>query len=121
MSAGKFDITVEQGATFSLPLVFNNEDGTPMDVSLWQFAGQIKDNYSDPTALVSFSFTAGSTTNMISVTIPAASTAMIPVDLTTNFQVKPTLYCYDIKALLPDTTVMRVMEGAVKLIPAVTV
>lgn len=120
MSAGKLDITVEQGASFSLPITFTNSDGTPLDVSAWVFTGQIRATYSSATSIQALAFVDGVSTNVVIAGITAANTALIPVNPTTSFEITPTLYCYDIDALLPDTTVMRVLQGAALISPRVT-
>jgi hypothetical protein len=120
MSAALFPITIEQGVTFTLPLSFTL-DGAPLDVSTWTFEGQIRSDYSDPTILASFVFTAGLSSNEVTASITAANTALIPVNPATNFEVTPTLYCYDIIATLPDhVTVTRYMYGPVVVSPEVT-
>jgi hypothetical protein len=122
MAAGKFDITIEQGATYSLPLTFTNSDGTIIDVSGWTFTGQVKANYSSLAPLASFTFTKDNTIlNQVIATMSATVTSTLSINNTTMYNVKSTPACYDIKALLPDAvTVKRVIEGDAFISPAVT-
>lgn len=120
MGAAKLDITIEQGVTFRQVLTFTNEDGTPIDVSGWIFSGQIRSTYSSSTVIRAFTFTAGTDTNQKIVSITAANAALITVDATTNYRLKETYYTYNIIATKPDTSVLRILEGAAIISPTVT-
>jgi hypothetical protein len=127
MSAASVDLTIEQGATFVVALNFNGPEdqdgdtGTPIDVSEWVFAGQIKSNYSSPIDIQDFTFNVGLETNQILMSLTAAQTAALPVRSTQNYQITPSFYSYDVFATRPDTTVLKIIFGSIILIPQVTV
>lgn len=120
MAAGTLDIRIEQGTSFQQTLTFNDEAGEPIDVSTWIFAGQIRATYSSSSVIKPFVFIPGGDTNQVIMSMTAANTALIPVDPTNNFKIKPTYYCYDIIVTKLDMTVDRILEGAAIIIPTVT-
>lgn len=125
MSAGQLDITIEQGATFQLPLTFTNQcvdgvPGTPIDVSAWTFSGQVRSNYSSSIVVATFIFSAGLSTNVVIVSLTKSVTALIPINTAINPLLTSTQYIYDITATKADATVQRVLEGSAFISPAVT-
>lgn len=43
MSAGRYDIVLEQGTTFDLPINYSNPDGTSIDLSGYQARMQVRE------------------------------------------------------------------------------
>lgn len=120
MAAASLDITVEQGATFSMQLTFNDATPLPIDVSAWTFTGQIRTKYDAPAIIASFTFTAGVSSNQKIVTLTDIVTEGIPVAPASNYKSKPTFYAYDIFAALPGGVADKILTGTASVVPAVT-
>lgn len=120
MAAGSLDITVEQGATYSLSLTFLDSDSAPVNVSTWEFRGQIRSAYDDSDIIAAFTFTAGSASNIVVVSLTDTVTSAIPVDASSGPKKKNKKYAYDIEAEKPDGSVVRVVQGVASVSPEVT-
>lgn len=114
MRAGKFDITVEQGATFSLAVQPKNQDGTALDLTGATIKAQIKKTYSESSPVASFEFSI--TSNVITLTMSAENTSLLPVDPASDFQIKPTRFMWFLEVALADRTI-RLLEGVCSVIP----
>jgi hypothetical protein len=118
MAAAKYNITVEQGATFNLLLTIKSPGvtPTPIDITTWLFAGQIRKSPTDATVLADFTFTIQnqiSNTGEVLVSLTDADTSAIPADgPITNL-------VYDIEATV-GSTVTRLIQGSVLLSAEVT-
>jgi hypothetical protein len=47
MAAGKYNFTIEQGATTKFEVQYNDDDGTPIDLTSYQGRMQIRSDYAD--------------------------------------------------------------------------
>lgn len=129
MSSATVPLRIEQGATFEFGLGFNeakNSDGSqgdPIDISTWVFVGQIRSSYSSPLDVQDFTFAAGAETNQVIISIPAASTALMPALPANSNSLDASPYAYDIFATLPDAggKVLKILQGPVNVVPRVTV
>jgi hypothetical protein len=115
MAAGRYNITVEKGATFRLQLAYKDSTGTPFDLTGWIARMQIRAHQRDTTTLVSLTsggggITVGTTDGLITVEIAAAVTAAIV----------PRTGVYDLEVESPTGFVARVLEGSVDFKPEVT-
>lgn len=121
MSAGQYDITVEQGATFEETLSITDEDGDPVDLSGMTARAQIRKTYSDPTVIASFVATVETpaTDGIVTMKMTAANTALLPVASATGYLKVPTNYVYDLE-LVDGVTVTRLIEGTCAVSPEVT-
>lgn len=126
MAAAQTNLSIEQGATFTMALNFNqpnNPDGSqgdPIDVSGWTFKGSIRASYTSPTDLQDFSFDEGLTTNQIIVSISADDTALLPVLPVQNYSLNPSGLAFDIFASVGGGTVLKIMQGEAQITPRVT-
>jgi hypothetical protein len=76
---GALDITIYQGADWTLPLTWLDDDGDPYDLSGWDFRVQIRDTQND-VLLAELStgngkIVVGSTSPNITLALPHAETA----------------------------------------------
>lgn len=110
----KYDIEVNQFATFKLPLSFTDATGIPLDISAWSFTGSIRPTFTDP-PLMNFT---------ISVISLASASIMLRLDPSQTSQLENPKYLYDVIAYNvtpnPDE-VYRMIEGKVKVNPGVTI
>lgn len=127
MPAARYDITVEQGATFELPLSLQSESSSvdptlvPMDLSGYTGRAQIRELYHATNVLtdllVEFSSYSGSgelvgtsaSSGSIMLSLTAAQTARIPA----------VRAVWDLKIYLGATEI-RVLEGDAWIRPSVT-
>ena len=120
MPAGRYDITIEQGATFTLPVSYKNSAGSVVNLSSGYSARmRIKESVGgtllastesgDSTgATISVSLAASG--NNITITMTAANTAALTFDHAV----------YDFE-LISGSVVDRIIEGRVSLKKEVTV
>lgn len=120
MAAAKYDITIEQGATFSLPLVIKNSDGTYFDLTNWVPRGQIRKYVKSTIVIIGFSFSIiDAVGGSMVVSLTAAQTATISSgSVSTDAQSK---YVYDVELVYTSgEPVKRLLQGTVYISPEVT-
>lgn len=115
MTAETHNITIEQGATFRLSLIWNDAAGDPINLTGYTARMQVRRKHSsaDP-ALLSFTTEDGSITLGGSAgTVTVVGLATLTDDLTIKSGV------YDLE-LVNGAEVTRLIEGAVTITPEVT-
>jgi hypothetical protein len=112
MSAGAYDIEVEQGVDRTIAITLKDQStGLAINVTGWTFQMQIREKYSSTTVLYS------PTINIVSAV--AGQIAIVMTDTATSaLPVKALVY--DLEALRPDTTRIRILKGACIVDPEVT-
>lgn len=115
MAAARKNLVIEQGATFTLDMVYRQSNGTPVNLTGYSARMQIRLRHESPTALLSFttqggSIVLGGALGTIVVTATATQTAALPARSAV----------YDLELVAPDTTVTRLMQGSVTITPEVT-
>lgn len=116
MAAGRYDITIEQGATFSLPISYKDSTGSVVDLvggNGYTARMMIKES-AGGTAIISLTNSSGITLaasgNNIVIEISATDTAAMDFDNAV----------YDLE-IVSGAEVTRVLEGKVKLSREITV
>ena len=109
MSAGKYNIKIDQGSDFSLQLTVQ-EDGSAKSLSGFSVRGQVRPTKDSSTLTASF-------TTAITNASGGIFTVSLPFATTTNMAVGQ--YFYDIE-LFTGSTVQRLIEGLVTVSPEVT-
>lgn len=121
MAAGVYDIYIEQGATFSLTTTIKDKNGVPIDLTGSTFAGKIRAYPASLTVIAVLVCTPNlANPGELDIVISAANTALIPAPNTADIPQELTQYFYDINWTKPDTTVSRLLMGAVNVSPEVT-
>ena len=131
MSASNVDLLIEQGATFERTITISDANCVPMDITGWEFRGQIRRTYSDTTVLASFSFTIQDQVTkpgQVLMFMSATTTAAIPVNPASDSStscistpnLKPTNYVYDVEAETSSDFVYRILQGLAIVSPDVT-
>jgi hypothetical protein len=120
MAAGRYDFTIEQGATFSRQVTWQNENGSAVNLTGYTISGKIKRKSSDVQPLISFTCTVtNASSGIFTFSLTAAQSATLPT-AHSHLPEKQLLECvYDIEAT-SGGTVYRVLEGIVKISPEVT-
>ena len=115
MAAGRYDITIEQGATFSLPISYKDSTGSVVDLVAgdgYTARRMIKES-AGGTSIISLTNSSGITLaasgNNIVIEISATDTAAMDFDNAV----------YDLE-IVSGTEVTRVLEGKVKLSREIT-
>jgi hypothetical protein len=126
MPAGKYDITIDQGATFELPLTLqvplSVSDPTlvPMDLTGYTCRAQIRDFYNNPSVLAEFGVNFGSSSSGV-VTGSAGSSGSVVLSLTAS-QTASMPYIravWDMKLYIGASEI-RILQGDAWIRPAVT-
>lgn len=116
MTAGVHNFTIEQGADFSLPLLYQDENGNPIDLTGWSADMMIRTTVDSPTPLISLSSSLGG-----GITLGGpAGTIVISIDETTTQQFAGGIAVYDLLLLNSLGKHERTLQGQVFISPAVT-
>lgn len=112
--AATHDIEIEQGANFILSLVWNQSNGSPVDLTNYTARMQVRKSKGSATAELDIStsdyITLGDALGTIDINVPAAVTAAL------NF----TSGVYDLELVAGNGNVYRFLEGCVELSKEVT-
>jgi len=115
MGAGRYDFTIEQGATFKRIMTWKDSSGNPIDLTGYQARMQIRPAKDSPGVILTLDTDAnggialGGNNGRITIEISAARTASL--DFKTAV--------YDLE-LEKDGNVVRLLEGSVTLSKEVT-
>lgn len=111
MPAAKYDITIEQGAAFALPLRFVSGAAVPESIAGTEVFGQIRADYDDEDVLAEFSCgVTNAVERRIYAALAAATTATIPRGA----------YRYDIFCQFDGLEPIRLLTGKATVKPRVT-
>ena len=114
MPAGQYDITCDQGATFSRVITWKNSNGTPIDLTNYTARMQVRSNYPSNTVILSLTTeNSGIALGGVLGTITLAATATATAAIAANE------YVYDLE-LITGSNVTRVVEGSFTVTPEVT-
>lgn len=115
MSAGIYDIYIEQGATYNQPLVWKDSSGTAVNVTGYTARMQIRKTIDATTIILTLTtengrITVGGANGLITLLVSAADTAAL------------TTFCgvYDLEVISPAGVVTRLLEGQVEVSKEVT-
>lgn len=110
MSAGKYSITIEQGASFSLPITVQNSSGSVIDLTGATPRGQLRLNHGSPRALATFAVTGSMSLGTFTCSLTPEQTASLPAGSAV----------YDVEIAYTSSSVDRLLEGSVTISPEVT-
>ena len=119
MAAGVYDITIEQGARFTMEATYTTDGTTPIDLTGYYGRGQIKAT-TDAGAVARFTVTIPTPANgVVRCVIEADDTAIIPAT-GANYS-KTSVYYYDIELFtVGDADVIRLLNGKANVSPEIT-
>lgn len=116
MVAAVHDITIEQGATFQLNLVWKDGAGTPINLTGYTARMQVRRKYTSETALLSFTTENGAITLGGALgTIAVQGLATLTDDLPA-----PAGCVYDLEVISGGGIVTRLVQGGAYISPEVT-
>jgi len=116
MAAGVYDIYIEQGADFELPLVWSDVNKNPVNLTGYSARMQIRENFDSDEYLIALDtgalggITLGGATGLVTVEIPANITATFPLMAAV----------YDIELISASGSVYRFIQGAALISREVT-
>ena len=105
----KANIIIDQGATYSTSLDLTDDNGNPLDLTLFTAAAQMRKHYTSSNA-VNFVVTTGGATGVLTLALSANTTANIASGR----------YLYDVELTDSDFNVSRIVEGIVTINPNIT-
>lgn len=122
MSAGKLDLTVEQGANFLLSAQIKDAAGVPIDLTGCTFSGKIRAYAGAPTSVATFTIALNPdpSNSWIDVSLTPTETSAIPAPTTISNPVGTTEYFYDIEWTDLTPLTRRLLQGSVLVSPEVT-
>jgi hypothetical protein len=115
MTAATHDITIEQGATFRLNLVWRDSNNVPVDLGGYTARMQVRASFSDTVIQLNLTTENGAIVLGGALgTIAVTAAATVTDDITIRAGV------YDLELQASDGTVTRLVQGKVKISPEVT-
>lgn len=126
MAAASLDILVEQGATFTRLLTFQDSQGNQIDLTGNLYRAEIKQNVTDTIVVASFAFqildqTDPTTKGQVIWSMDATTTMGIALRKQGNPARQVQAFCYDIEVTYPSAAVDRILQGLCNVSPEVTV
>ncbi len=115
MPAASYDITIEQGATFTLSLIWRDNLGAPINISGYTARMQVRHTHKSDVKLLDF------TTENGAITLGGAAGTIVVTGLATltdDVPARPAVY--DLELVSPGGVVTRLLEGYATVTPEVT-
>ena len=116
MPAADIDLTIEQGATWSLPLTYQTTNGTAINLTGSLVRMQARQSYAANITIISLSTATGG----ITFTSAANGTFAALISANDTANLPPGIYPYDLELVLPDGTVARLLSGSISVSAEVT-
>lgn len=105
MPAGIYNITAEQGSTFTRTITWRDASTTPVNLTNCTAKMQVRKSMDAPTAVLTLTSTTGITINgaqgVLALEVAAAKMAQVPAGT----------YVYDLEVTHPAGRVTRILEG----------
>lgn len=114
MPAGIYDTVLEQGATFTRQLTWKDSAGGPVNLTGYTAKMQLRPSASSSVVLLELTETSGITLG------GAAGTIIIKITDEQTDTLAPGKVKYDLKLTSPAGDDTRLLEGSLKITPAVT-
>lgn len=112
--ADNYQISIDQGATYSLALTYKDSNGTAINLTGYTAAMQIRTSYDSSTTVVSLTSSSGivitAATGLLTITITSIQTAALT----------PGTYVYDLEITSGSGVVSRLIQGSVMVSAEVT-
>jgi len=125
MFGSQYDLSMQQGSTFELMLTVKDSTGNTKNLTEYSAAMQIRSNYQ--TSVVTESLNTGSgeitispNNGRINISLSAARTANIRVDMAMNKKPPRSVYVYDLELTDNEGKVSKLLYGDVTVYGEVT-
>lgn len=116
MVAAVHDITIEQGATFTLSMVWRDSSGTPIDLTGCSARMQVRKKYNSETPWLSLTSEAGD----IVLGDEDGTIVVTATDEMTETVTAPACGVYDLEIVMSGGDVKRLVQGSATISPEVT-
>ena len=118
--AGRYDITIEQGASYELPLTLQNSDGTAFNLTDYTGRGQLRKYHRSTSVVASFTvaITSPATLGQLTLSLTATETSVIPAG--EEITDEKSKYVYDLEIVKSTGEVKRILNGYAFVSPEVT-
>ena len=117
----EYDIDMCQGSDFKIKLVIKDNTGTPLDITGWTFAAEMRRTISDSTVLAAFSFNITDAVNgEVEMAMDAATTGALPLKDQKENTRETEDFAYDVERTDGGGDIQRIIQGVVKVSPEVT-
>ena len=113
MSAATTNLIIDQGATWNITLTYKNSDGSPINLTGYTAALQLRTSYDASSAALSLSSGSGIVLGGTAGTIAVTATATQTGSLTAGE------YVYDLE-ITSSSVVTRLVQGRITVTPQVT-
>lgn len=104
------NLIIDQGADFSVDISYNNDDGTPKDITGYLVRSQLRRSY----------YSSSNTAFTTSIVNSALGELRLELDSANTNLLKPGRYVYDVEIVDTNSKVLRIVEGLVTVLPGVT-
>ena len=111
----RFDITINQGATFELTVTWKDSTGAAINLTGYSARMQVRETYSSASTVVSLTDASGITLGGAAGTIAILISATTTAALTAPFS-----GVYDLELVSAGGVVTRLLQGAATVTPEVT-
>jgi len=109
-----YNTTIDQGADWYITFIYENPDGTPVNVTNYSAALQIRTSPLAKTAVLTLTNASG-----ISITGNTGTFACHATNVQTS-AITNGKYAYDLEITSPSSVVTRVVQGTIEVSPQVT-
>lgn len=120
MAAGKYDFTIEQGATVDFSITYKDSVGNPINLTNYQARMQLKPDYADNTSVTYLTLSSSLNADGTGLVItPSSGSIKIFISAQQSDLLTFDTSLYDLE-IYSGSYVFRLMEGNVKLKRSVT-
>lgn len=114
VAPGELNLTLSQGATWTVSLTYNNGDGLPIDLTNYTARMQARESYQAASTVLDITSSDGIALG------GTAGTIQINVDAATSAAIGAAQYVYDMELVSSSGEVTRIIEGTLIVTPEVT-
>jgi phage tail sheath gpL-like len=114
MTAGIYNTTIDQGSVWSVVLVYTDSNNTPVNLTGYTAAMQLRQNYNSTTADLTLTTANGGIT-----IVGATGTITITATATETGLLDPGFYVYDLE-LTSGSNISRLIQGQLTVAEQVT-
>ena len=122
-NSNKYNLTIWQGATFSLTLKVQDANGDAQILTGYSARMQLRSSYNSGSAAESLTTSNGEISISganLTMTLAASRTANLYVDLNSTSKPPKTMYVYDLELIDPANVVSKLLYGDVVVYGEVT-
>ena len=118
MAAGKYNIEMEQGATFTRDIIWKDSNGVAINITGYSIKMQAREDYDSVTPVISL----GTVSPLTGITIIDAAAGRFRITITAILTAALTFTkaVYDLEMISGAGVVTRLLEGEITLLKEVT-